>query len=293
MSNTNKDISSQILSSTGTDSVFLKGPFGSGKTTIGQSWYRKLLKSGIPADEILIFTPQRSLGLPYRQTVAETQNSTAGFPTIATIHGFSRRMIQTFWPVIFDSTLFPNPRERPVFLSIESVLYHMRTVLTPFIEKGYFKDLHLEPNRLFSQILDNLNKSAFIGLSLDEVFTRLSQTWSGDPSRLITYNQAKEAAQSFRDYCLNNSLLDASLQIEVFKNILWKNEIFRNYTKSKFHHILVDNVEEDVPVFHDILLEWLPEFKSALIIYDEDGGYRTFLGADPISGLRFSTCCNK
>ena len=37
--------------------------------------------------------------------------------------------------------------------------------------------------------------------------------------------------------------------------------------------------------------EWLPEFDSALIIYDMDGGYRRFLGADPESALRLADLC--
>ncbi|MDP2975124.1 MAG: hypothetical protein Q8N45_02805, partial [Anaerolineales bacterium] len=44
---------------------------------------------------------------------------------------------------------------------------------------------------------------------------------------------------------------------------------------------------EDIPVAHDLLTEWSADFRSALFITDEGGGYRKFLGADPQSAERF------
>jgi hypothetical protein len=37
----------------------------------------------------------------------------------------------------------------------------------------------------------------------------------------------------------------------------------------------------------------MPNFKSALIINDLDGGYRVFLGADPISAVKLESICNE
>jgi hypothetical protein len=88
---------------------------------------------------------------------------------------------------------------------------------------------------------------------------------------------------------LQNNLLDFSLQISVFKHHLWKSFIYRNYLNYRFQHLIYDNAEEDYPVAHDVIEEWLPDLKSAVVITDDNGGFRTFLGADPISAKRFIT----
>ena len=45
--------------------VFLEGPAGSGKTTVGVERMLHLMSQGIRADSILVFLPQRNLASPY------------------------------------------------------------------------------------------------------------------------------------------------------------------------------------------------------------------------------------
>jgi hypothetical protein len=66
----------------------------------------------------------------------------------------------------------------------------------------------------------------------------------------------------------------------------------RDYLVGRYVHLIADNVEEDTPVAHDLLAEWLPLCRSALVIYDSDAGYRRFLGADPVSACRFRELCD-
>jgi superfamily I DNA/RNA helicase len=57
--------------------------------------------------------------------------------------------------------------------------------------------------------------------------------------------------------------------------------------------LIYDNVEEDVPVAHDILKSWLPDFTSALMIRDSDAGFRTFMGADRTSAESIEQTCQE
>ena len=50
----------------------------------------------------------------------------------------------------------------------------MSKVASPLIEQGYFTDLRLTRPRLYSQLLDNLNKASANVIPLDEV-GRLSE----------------------------------------------------------------------------------------------------------------------
>jgi hypothetical protein len=91
---------------------------------------------------------------------------------------------------------------------------------------------------------------------------------------------------AFRSFCLENNLLDFSLQVQLFREFVWQDPLCRRYLTSQFAHLIYDNCEEDPPYVHDVLIEWLPSFKSALIVYDNQAGYRVFLGADPHSAWR-------
>ncbi len=119
----------------------------------------------------------------------------------------------------------------------------------------------------------------------------MSAAWYGDPGQRRVYADAQECANRFRQYCLEHNLLDFSLQLDIFWNILWRYPDCHDYLTRQYRHLIYDNIEEDIPVAHDLLAEWLPDFDSALIIYDEDGGYRRFLGADPDSALRLADLC--
>jgi hypothetical protein len=92
---------------------------------------------------------------------------------------------------------------------------------------------------------------------------------------------------------LDNNLLDFSLQVETFLEHLWTRPICRNYLLDRYRHLIVDNVEEDTPVAHDLVREWLSSSQSALLIYDAGAGYRRFMGADPESAYSLRELCDE
>jgi hypothetical protein len=87
--------------------------------------------------------------------------------------------------------------------------------------------------------------------------------------------------------------LDFSLQLEIFTDILWQQGQVRDYLKSTYRHLIYDNVEEDTPRAHDLIREWLPDLESALLIYDNDAGYRYFLGGDALTGYTLHDLCDE
>jgi hypothetical protein len=81
--------------------------------------------------------------------------------------------------------------------------------------------------------------------------------------------------------------------MSVFVRHLWKAPLCRNYLLTSYPHLIVDNVEEDTPVAHDVIATWISEAQSTLIIYDEGAGYRSFLGADPERAIELKTLCDE
>ena len=280
-----------VIKSPAAGSIFLEGPAGSGKTTTGVMRLLEMVNQGVPAGSFLIIAPQRSLADPYLKAIESPDFPTGSPPAIFTISGLAQRMIDLFWPVISPSAGFRNPSSPPKFLTLETAQYFMARIVNPMINTGAFESLTIDPNRLFSQLLDNLNKAAVVGFSHETISERLKSAWMGDPGQLHIFDQTQVAVNNFRTFCLENNLLDFSLQIEIFLNHLWPSTLIKSYFRSLYKHLIFENLEEDVPVTHDLIAEWLPDFESSLLIFDQGGGFRTFMGADPQSGLGLKSSC--
>ena len=272
-------------------SLFVTGPAGSGKTTAAVERMRRLLQDGVRADSVLVLLPQRTLAGPYRQALRDPALAAGAAVAVNTIGGLAKRLVELFWPLVAERAGFHDPEREPVFLTQETAQYYMARVLEPLLRDGCFESLAVERNRIYSQVLDNLNKSAEIGFDYRTIGGRLCAAGAGDPVQDRVYRDAQTCATAFRRHCLRHCLLDFSLQMEVFGHLL---EVppARRYLLRTHRHLIADNVEEDTPVAHDLLLSWLADFASAVVIYDEDAGYRRFLGADPEDGLRFRDACD-
>lgn len=274
--------------------LFVKGPPGSGKTTAGIAHLHHLLESGVPAESILILVPQRSLALPYASVLSQPYILPGGVASILTMGGLAQRMISLFWPVVAKMAGFAHPKKPAVYLTLETAQYYLARIVSPLLDEGYFQSIKLDRNRLLSQVLDNLNKAAVVGFDHTTLAERLKSAWvaEGDTAQYLIYDQAQDVANRFRLFCLQNNLLDFSLQFEVFTRYLWPSVICRQYLFQSYRHLIYDNVEEDVPAAHDIVHQWLPEFDSALLIHDTEAGYRVFLGADPENGSTLQADCD-
>jgi hypothetical protein len=252
-----------------------------------------LLDEGIPAGDILVMAPQRTLSAPYFEALRRPSVDAGGQVTFFTFGGLAQRMVDLFWPLVAQDAGFAHPDRPPTFLNLEAAQYYMARLVRPLLEQGYFETATIDRNRIYSQILDNLNKAAVVGFDYREIATRLKAAWSGDQSQRRIYGEAQACAVRFREYCLEHNLLDFSLQVEVFTRHLWPLDLCREYLLETYPHLIVENVEEDTPVAHDVLREWLPHARSALLVYDQDAGYRTFLGADPVGGYALKELCDE
>lgn len=271
--------------------IFLEGPRGSGKTTAGIERMLRLMVEGISASSILILVPQRSLGDGYRLALEYPGALSGGVVTLLTPGGLAQRMVDLFWPLAAEPAGFANPEQPPTFLTLETAQYYMARLVRPLLDKGLFDSITIERSRLYSQILDNLNKAAVVGFSHTEIGERLKSAWVGEPGQLRVYDDVQECALLFRQFCLDHNLLDFSLQVEIFQNYLWPGNLCRSHLLDSYQHIIFDNLEEDTPWAHDLIRNWLPDLDSALLIYDWDAGYRRFLGADPEYALTLREDC--
>lgn len=286
----NRQIS--IVEQSHANTVFLEGPAGSGKTTMAVARLMDLLVNEERADSIIILLPQRTLAQPYYLKIQNTPDVLYGMVTILTVGGLAKRMIELFWPLISEKAGFGSPTEAPNFLTLETAQYYMSLVLKPYFSEGLFESVTIDRNRLYSQTIDNLNKSAVVGFPYSDIGEKLKSAWVGEPGQLNVYDDVQKSATLYRQYCLSNNLLDFSLQMDTFINHLWTLSECRNYLNESYSHMIFDNLEEDTPMTHDLMIEWLPEFQSAFLVFDWQAGYRRFLGADDHSAYRLKDHCH-
>ncbi len=273
--------------------IFLEGPAGSGKTSTGVERLLALIHAGAPAETILVMVPQRTLGAPYTQAAFSPEAGAGGTVSILTLGGLARRMVDLFWPLAAEDAGFTHPDQPPAFLTLETAQYYMAHLVRPLLEEGYFETVTIDRNRLYSQVLDNLNKSSIVGFPYTDIGERLKSAWVGEVGQLHVYENTQVCATRFRTYCLEHNLLDFSLQVEIFFHHLWPSLLCREYLRKTYRHLIFDNLEEDTPVTHDLLREWLPSFDSTLLIFDQEAGYRRFLGADPSTAHALAELCEE
>ena len=272
--------------------IWLEGMAGSGKTTVAVRRVLHLLASGVPAESILIFVPQRSLAQPYIRALRGLTSHRGGQVSIHTIGSLSLQMVETFWFLIAGQAGFKHPQDLPNFLSLELVQYFMTRAIEPLVEtRDYFSSVRIDRPRLYSQIVDNMNKAALVGFPISEIGSRLKSALASGVEQAHIFDDAQTCAMAFRKYCLEHNLLDFSLQLEVFRAHVWAAPAARRHLRGRYRHLIVDGLEEDNPASQEFLKDLLESCQSALILYDRDAGFRRFLGADPDSARRLGERC--
>ncbi len=273
--------------------LFVRGPAGAGKTTALQRRLISLLSAGIPSYTVLTLLAEPDAADGYRTALTEAGMGPYSDLHLVTFSGLAREMVTLFWPLIARPAGFEAPHRPPVFLSYDLAQIHMKRVIAPMLAEGAFEGLRMRPQQILSQLLDNLNRAALNELTLDEMETRLVRTWSGPSEHTRYFYQAGEAARRFRQRCLSANLIDLSLVIELFRNYLLGHPHFQNYFTERYRHLLVDNVEEMAPAGTQFLRSLLSDRDSAVVAYDQGGGYKRYLAADPEGAATLADLCHE
>ncbi|MDW8395863.1 MAG: hypothetical protein RMM31_06450 [Anaerolineae bacterium] len=262
---------------------------GTGKSTRLIQRFVELVERGVRPDRILVLVPQASAGVRFRAALAEARGSVRGHPFIGTVYALARQHVELFFPRLASTAGFAPPYREPTFINVEGAQYVLNLIAG--LRLAEFDDLKIHRARILSQILDGLNKAAVCGFPLTEIADRLNAAWEGREPRLPTYQRVQALALAFREFCLRHYLLDFSLTMTLFAERLLADDFYRSYLTARFRHVLADNIEENPPILHRFLDVLLPVCDSAVLVEDDPGGYRIFLGADVTSARRLRALC--
>lgn len=271
---------------------FWLGPAGTGKTTALRERLLQLLASGEPAYAILVLVAEPDQQRPFLDFLHQSDAGPYADLKVTTYNQMAQEMVQLFWPLVARDAGFERPYQPPTFLSYDLAQLLMWRIVMPLLAEGAFADLRLRPQQIVSQLLDTLNRAALNGLSLQEAIERQITTWAGEPARLRHLQEAATAARSFRRICLERSLLDLSLAVQVFDTQLVHHPQFHNYFRERYRHLLVDNIEEQTPAGQNFVSGLMGKTVTTAVSYDAGGGYKRFLSADPLGANRFRYTSN-
>ena len=155
----------------------MSGPFGAGKTTAAIERVLWILRQErVRGDQILVLVPQRSLGQPYQEALRGSDAPAGSLVQVTTAATLARSSVALYWPLAAGAAGFTDPRREPTFLNLETTQYHMADLVERAAQQGEFDAIRLQRSRIVSQILDNLNKSALHGFTLEEAYGRLEST---------------------------------------------------------------------------------------------------------------------
>lgn len=264
---------------------------GGGASRVVIDRLRLLLESGLRGDRILVLLPQRDRRELYESPHERPRPGARA--QVETFYSLSSRLVRLFWPLVSHEAGFGQPLKAPVQLTYETAQFVMGQVCEPFLRQGYFEGLPLRPQRILSQLLDNLNKAAVNGYDLDEVSARLRPAWTGDREHLVYFEQAQTCIEAYRAHCLERNLLDVSLTLDVFCRHLEGRDELQAYLGEHADHLVVEGVEETVPVAQDFLRRRLAAATSSFLVYRRDGGFRVFLGVDPVGAQALRGECDR
>jgi hypothetical protein len=268
-------------------SSFLLGSVGTGKSTALQQRLLRLLEQGEPAYTILILIAEPEQREQYETAVMGSGLGSFADLKITPYSQLAMEMVTLFWPLLARRSGFATAHRPPTILTYDLAQLLMWRVVTPLLDGGAFADLRLRPQQIISQILDTLNRAALNSLTLEDAIERQIKTWAGEKVRLLDLRDAETAARKFRRICLQNSLLDLSLSVEVFDTQLVNDPQFHRYFSERFRHLLVDNLEEQTPAGQNFVKSLLDQTETTTLAFDTGGGYKRFMAADPAGGREF------
>lgn len=269
--------------------LFLEGNPGTGKTTAALQRLNAILDLPLPGQQTLVLVPAKT-ALDIYQSVISARGNRASVMTFST---FVKRAAELFWPEIAETAGFSQQNGEPIFLTNETSQVFMAEIIRSKIQEGYFNALKLTHSRTYNQILIAFHKLAAAGIPFDDYANIMKSAWTGERSFLEIFDHVQDCLLIFENLCKERNLLDYAIQLQIFNRHLLRSGAFQTWFCLQYRHLIFDNTEEEIPIAHDLCEQVLPKIESALFVYDHQGGFRNFMGADPNSARRFYLLCGQ
>lgn len=265
--------------------TLITGPARSGKTTALRDRYLRWLRDGVRTDQILILTHGAGQTAPWLRGL----DLPATGPIEAhDFYGFIRQELTLHWPAL--QAVVPAARKwlAPAFLPLTVERHLLQALLEP--HHALFGDVvKSRPERLALQLLTRIDRvAAGAGLGPEQAVLRMAE--ADRPEKRLLYGQVAALLDEHRSRCLHAGLLDYGLALTLFTDGLLPAPEYRRHLQDRFRRLLVDDLDEAVPVELDFVAALAEAMEEAALALDPEGGHDLLRGGgDPDSALtRFS-----
>ena len=254
--------------------LVLYGGTGTGKTTQLINEYKRLIEEeNIRSEEILVLLMNRNQSLGWREKSAF---KISGRIIRTSFFGFVQEEITTFYPLILKKV--PEIKKmsiKPVFLTFESSQYLLSMLIASRRNSSdAFSTLADRDSKIAIDISSDFVKAAAASLSYKDIGARLYSALElqNDDKKAI-FAEVDRIIEDYRKRCLECGVMDFAMAIDFYNSILLKDEQYLESLKKRFKYLIVDNLEEAVPMQADFISIFLDIVEGALISYNKDGGY--------------------
>ena len=263
--------------------LWLDGATGSGKTAwlIEQltAWAETDLTTALRAGRsILVFAANGDNRMRLAHRIAtETQGK---FPIVTTTpNGFVQSEVELFWPLLVKSlSLFP---QFPLRLRPENEQELAVRLWQPmFLTGDLLIEGWLEPQTV-RRTLDFLQLAASAAIPADDLPMLLPEGMPPGFAPEATWRRLGEAIVTWRDWCLERSLLTYGVMTELYWRHLLPHPLYQDRLLSRFCAVLVDDLDEYPAVAAEWLQVLMNENLPCGITWNPQGKVRLGVGADP------------
>jgi superfamily I DNA/RNA helicase len=144
-----------------------------------------------------------------------------------------------------------------------------------------FDSMVATPSQIAIQVLHNLNLAVTSGLGVDESFSRLGVFYGFETDKKAAFTDSVTVAHQYRKVLRECRCIDYSLAVEIYNDLLLPDPKYQAMLQKKYHVVMVDNLEESLPVQVDLILRLLTGMDHACAAFDPSGGHTSYFGADP------------
>lgn len=256
------------------------GATGVGKTTRLINTYKELVESGVRSEEILVLLMNRSQSLSWRE---KSTFNVSGRIVRTSFFGFVQNEITTFYPIILKNVPeIKSKTVKPVFLTFESSQY----LLSMLIESrrnssDAFYAISDRDSKIAVDISSDFVKAVAASLSYKDIGSRLySALEIQTDEKKTVFSEVDRVIEDYRKRCLECGVMDFAMAVDFYNTVLLKDEDYIKSLKKRFKYLIVDNLEEAVPMQADFVSMFLDIVDGALISYNKDGGYGSIFGGN-------------
>lgn len=251
----------------------------SGKTTRLIDEYKGIVRNNTRTDDILVLVMN---GNQLKRWRSALELPVSGSLQVFTYWGFLQKELNRYWNWVITHLGDGEESIRPLFLNVESAHYLMTLLVEEKRSAGGFNSIVASSSQIAIQVLNNLNQAAINEISIEETVCRLTDTCKGDRNKAQAFDDTLSIAKKFREHCLKYRCVDYSLLVDIYNKHLLPKEEYKSLLKNRYKNLIVDNLEEAIPVQIKLIDMLLGHIDNAYMAFDPTGGHTRSFGAAPV-----------